>query len=44
MTPTIDLASGLAAIPDRHRAEGKVYGQVGVILFAIVAILSGVRS
>jgi hypothetical protein len=31
MTTTIDLASCLAAIPDRRRAEGKIYGQVGVI-------------
>lgn len=44
MTPTIDLASCLAAIPDRRRAEGKMYGQVGVILFAIIAMLSGARS
>lgn len=41
---TIDLASCLAAIPDRRRAEGKMYGQVGVILFAIIAMLSGARS
>ena len=41
---TIDLASCLAAIPDRRRAEGKIYGQVGVILFSIIAILSGARS
>ena len=44
MTPTLDLASCLAAIPDRRRAEGKMYGQVGVILFAIIAMLSGARS
>ena len=41
---TIDLASCLAAIPDRRRAEGKIYSQVGVILFSIVAMLSGARS
>ena len=41
---TIDLASYLATIPDRRRAEGKMYGQVGVILFSIIAILSGARS
>ena len=44
MTTTIDLASCLAAIPDRRRAEGKMYGQVGVILFSIIAMLSGARS
>src|SRR6266567_5451870 len=44
MTPAIDLASCLAAIPDRRRAEGKMYGQVGVILFWIIAMLSGARS
>ena len=32
MTSTIDLAFCLATIPDRRRAEGKMYGQVGVIL------------
>ena len=41
---TIDLASCLAAIPDRRRAEGKIYSQVGVILFSIIAMLSGARS
>ncbi len=41
---TIDLASCLADIPDRRRAEGKIYSQVGVILFSIVAMLSGARS
>ena len=41
---TIDLASCLAAIPDSRRAEGKIYGQVGVILFSIIAMLSGARS
>lgn len=41
---TIDLASCLAAIPDRRRAEGKFYNQTGVILFAIIAMLSGARS
>ncbi|WP_018409335.1 transposase family protein [Methylocystis rosea] len=30
--------------PDRRRAEGKIYGQVGVILFSIIAMLSGARS
>lgn len=44
MTPAIDLVSCLAAIPDRRRAEGKMYGQVGVILFSIIAMLSGARS
>jgi hypothetical protein len=41
---TLDLASCLAAIPDSRRAEGKIYGQVGVILFSIIAMLSGARS
>ena len=41
MEPTFDLASCLASIPDRRRAEGKMYGQVGVILFSIIAMLSG---
>ena len=41
---TIDLASCLAAIPDRRRAEGKIYGQVGVVLFSVIAMLSGARS
>src|SRR5271165_638075 len=41
---TIDLASCLDAIPDRRRAEGKIYSQVGVILFSIIAMLSGTRS
>ncbi|WP_159730139.1 transposase family protein [Methylosinus sp. Ce-a6] len=40
----VDLASRLAAIPDRRRAEGKIYNQVGVILFSIIAMLSGARS
>lgn len=44
MTLTIDLACCLATIPDRRRAEGKIYSQVGVILFSIVAMLSGARS
>jgi hypothetical protein len=44
MTPPFDLASCLAAIPDRRRAEGKMYSQVGVILFSIIAMLSGARS
>ena len=44
MIPAINLASCLAAIPDRRRAEGKMYGQAGVILFSIIAMLSGARS
>ncbi|EAV41361.1 hypothetical protein SIAM614_01184 [Stappia aggregata IAM 12614] len=36
--------SCLAVFPDRRRAEGKMYDQVGVILFSIIAILSGARS
>ncbi len=40
----IDLASCLAAIPDRRRTEGKIYNQAGVILFSIIAMLSGARS
>jgi hypothetical protein len=40
----IDLASCLAAIPDRRRAEGRIYNQAGVILFSIIAMLSGARS
>ncbi len=44
MEPRFDLASCLASIPDRRRAEGKMYGQVGVILFSIIAMLSGARS
>ena len=44
MESTIDLASCLTSIPDRRRAEGKIYGQVGVILFSIIAMLSGARS
>lgn len=44
MSHAIDLASCLATIPDRRRAEGKMYNQVGVILFAIIAMLSGARS
>ena len=41
---TIDFVSCLAAFPDRRRAEGKMYGQVGVVLFSIIAMLSGARS
>src|SRR4051794_10002768 len=41
---TTDLLTCLAAIPDRRRAEGKMYGQAGVILFAILAMVSGARS
>lgn len=37
---TIDLASCLAAIPDRRLAEGKIYSQVGAILFSIIAMLT----
>jgi hypothetical protein len=44
MNPIIDLASCLATIPDRRRAEGKMYGQAGVILFSVIAMLSGARS
>ena len=44
MESTIHLASCLAEIPDRRRAEAKMYGQVGVILFSIIAMLSGARS
>jgi hypothetical protein len=44
MSPAIDIASCLATIPDRRRAEGKMYSQVGVILFSIIAMLSGARS
>jgi hypothetical protein len=33
---TTDLLTCLATIPDRRRAEGKIYGQAGVILFAIL--------
>lgn len=40
----IDLATCLAAIPDRRRPEGKMYSQVGVILFSIIAMVSGARS
>src|SRR3954463_134490 len=41
---TTDLLTCLATIPDRRRAEGKMYGQAGVILFSIVAMVSGARS
>jgi len=44
MTSPIDLASCLATIPDRRRAEGNIYGQAGVVLFSIIAMLSGARS
>ena len=43
MIRAVDLASCLSAIPDRRRAQGKICSQVGVILFAIVAMLSGAR-
>src|SRR3954464_3179746 len=39
-----NLLTCLAAIPDRRRAEGKIYGQAGVILFSILAMVSGARS
>src|SRR5829696_5812039 len=41
---TTDLLTCLATIPDRRRAEGKMYGQAGVILFSILAMVSGARS
>src|SRR4051794_32935963 len=41
---TTDLLTCLTAIPDRRRAEGKMYGQAGVILFSILAMVSGARS
>src|SRR3954462_12756567 len=41
---TTDILTCLAAIPDRRRAEGKIYGQAGVILFSILAMVSGARS
>src|SRR3954449_2591861 len=41
---TTDLLTCLATIPDRRRAEGKRYGQAGVILFSILAMVSGARS
>ena len=45
MELTIDLASCLADIPDRRRAEGKMYGQARRdFLFSIIAMLSGARS
>src|SRR4051794_41917493 len=43
LRPT-DLLTCLATIPDRRRAEGKMYGQAGVILFSILAMVSGARS
>src|SRR3982751_4789352 len=39
---TTDLLTCLTAIPDRRRAEGKIYGQAGVILFSI--LLDGLRQ
>ena len=39
-----NLLTCLTAIPDRRRAEGKMYGQAGVILFSILAMVSGARS
>jgi DDE_Tnp_1-associated len=44
MTMPIELASCFATVPDRRRAEGKMYGQIGVILISIIAMLSGARS
>src|SRR3954463_12387369 len=41
---TTDLLTCLAAIPDRRRAEGRMYGQAGVVLFSILAMVSGARS
>src|SRR3954452_5271527 len=41
---TTDLLTCRATIPDRRRAEGKIYGQAGVILFSILAMVSGARS
>jgi hypothetical protein len=41
---TIDLVSCLSQIPDRRRAEGRMYNLVGVVLYSIIAILSGARS
>src|SRR4051794_33440170 len=41
---TTDLLTCLATIPDRRRAEGKIYGQAGVILVSILAMVSGARS
>src|SRR5690242_15778873 len=41
---TTDLLTCLTASPDRRRAEGKMYGQAGVILFLILAMVSGARS
>src|SRR3954447_25764664 len=41
---TTDLLTCLATIPNRRRAEGKMYGQAGVILFSILAMVSGARS
>jgi len=40
----MDLLTCLSALPDRRRAEGKMYGQAGVILFSILAMVSGARS
>src|SRR3954454_22050527 len=41
---TTDLLTCTAAIPDRRRAEGKMYGQASGILFSILAMVSGARS
>ena len=41
---TTDLLTCLTASPDRRRAEGKMYGQAGVILISILAMVSGARS
>lgn len=44
MTTALDLVSCLALIPDRRRREGRMYSQVGVIVFSLIALLSGARS
>ena len=40
----MDLLTCLSALSDCRRAEGKMYGQAGVILFSILAMVSGARS
>src|SRR5215211_241521 len=42
--PMMDLLTCLSALSDCRRAEGKMYGQAGVILFSILAMVSGARS
>ena len=39
MTTALDLVSCLALIPDRRRREGRMYSQVGVIVFSLIALL-----